>query len=175
MKNKKGFTLLELLVVVLIIGILASIALPQYRMAVTKARVASILPLMRRWYDAMAEYRLQHGDYNINDASALGVSWPTDWKISGSNNLCDDHVECSNDYWYCFANEELSGQVYCDHTTNDGAFAIVLFQPDEPLYKKCQGKIACYADGEDANKVCKALGGTIVRGTGITWEYVYLL
>ena len=173
-KKSKGFTLIEMLVVVLIIGILAAVALPQYQMAVTKAKVASILPLMRRWKDALQEYKLQHGDYNdlsITDGGAvLGVNWPSDW-IRGNNNSCDDSLECENDYWSdCMANEWPTGYVYCQHKTSDGEFYIQMYQPDDPDYENFRDKITCYADGDEAHKICKALGGKLVGEE--TEEYI---
>ena len=69
MINKKAFTLLELLVVVLIIGILAGIALPQYQQATYKAKYATVLPMVRAVGNAMERYYLLHSTYptRIND------------------------------------------------------------------------------------------------------------
>ncbi len=176
-KKNKGFTLIEMLVVVLIIGILAGIALPQYQMAVTKAKVASILPLMRRWKDAMAEYKLQHGSYlTEDDGAALGVNWPSDWENGWDNNPCNNSRYCTSvNFWdECFANEEGTGSVYCKHWTNDGELSIYMYQPDDPDCEVCRGKIVCCACGEEGNKVCKALGGRTLE-TDFDFDYCYSL
>ena len=126
----KGFTLIEMLVVVLIIGILAGIALPQYRVAVMKAKVATMLPLMRAWKDAYAMWKLQYGEYyeggNGEDgyptAADLGVNWPSDWE-------CDYELEtaCHNDEWDCETNTGDNGDVDC---RND-ALSVRIYQYDD--------------------------------------------
>ena len=165
-KKNKGFTLIEMLVVVLIIGILASVALPQYQMAVTKAKVASILPLMRRWKDALAEYKLQHGNYDDLDyetgGAILGVSWPSDWKQNANSNLiCGDYVSCKDSYWECGVEsnnpEDNGGMISCAH--ND-VFTIHMAPHDNPYFPN---QIICYAESDEGHKICKALGGKITE------------
>lgn len=58
-----GFTLVELLVVVAIIGILASIALPNYQHSLVKARATAVLAEMKSLGTALEAYQLDYNAY----------------------------------------------------------------------------------------------------------------
>ena len=78
---KSGFTLLELLVVVLIIGILATIAIPQYRRAVEKSRGAQVLSLLHTLAQSTQEYYLVKGEYpNSWDELSVDIPWTENQK-----------------------------------------------------------------------------------------------
>lgn len=74
--NRKGFTLLELMVVVIVIGILASIAIPQFLRAAEKGRMAEGLGLLGVLRGAEVRYYAEHADWTATEGD-LDVDYTT--------------------------------------------------------------------------------------------------
>ena len=63
MKAKKGFTLIELMIVVVIIGILSAIAIPKYSDVTESARYAACRSNLRNIVGAINLYVAENGEY----------------------------------------------------------------------------------------------------------------
>ncbi|ENX8797729.1 pilin [Neisseria gonorrhoeae] len=77
---QKGFTLIELMIVIAIVGILAAVALPAYQDYTARAQVSEAILLAEGQKSAVTEYYLNHGIWPKDNASAGVASSPTDIK-----------------------------------------------------------------------------------------------
>ncbi len=73
MKKQQGFTLIELMIVVAIIGILAAIAIPAYKDYTIRAQVSEGLSLASGAKAAVSEYYMDRGVFPITNDEA-GIS-----------------------------------------------------------------------------------------------------
>jgi general secretion pathway protein G len=62
-QNRKGFTLIEILIVVIILGILAAIVIPQFTNASKEAKQSSLVTMVQSLRSQIALFKLQHNDY----------------------------------------------------------------------------------------------------------------
>lgn len=74
MLAKKGFTLVELMVVIVIIGILAALAIPRFMQATSKAKASEIKPILKQVYTLQESYMQEANAYGLPDE--IGFATP---------------------------------------------------------------------------------------------------
>ncbi|HFC3473705.1 TPA: pilin, partial [Neisseria gonorrhoeae] len=67
---QKGFTLIELMIVIAIVGILAAVALPAYQDYTARAQVSEAILLAEGQKSAVTEYYLNNGEWPKDNTSA---------------------------------------------------------------------------------------------------------
>ncbi|EPT3388382.1 pilin [Neisseria gonorrhoeae] len=67
---QKGFTLIELMIVIAIVGILAAVALPAYQDYTARAQVSEAILLAEGQKSAVTEYYLNNGEWPANNGDA---------------------------------------------------------------------------------------------------------
>ena len=74
--RQKGFTLIELMIVVVIIGILAALAIPRFMQATVKAKESEAKTILKQIYTLERTYRQEQGTYVANLVT-IGFDVPT--------------------------------------------------------------------------------------------------
>lgn len=154
--NNRAFTLIELLVVVLIIGILSSIALPQYQKAVEKSRAAEALILVRNIADANRRYYMANGEYTWDLADL-------DIEITGGDSTYGNMArKQSKTFQYgarATSKTDTTGVIgIANRLPADSYYSLRIFSDKAGIY--CRGYVS---EGED---MCKRLSGTTTKVDG---------
>jgi general secretion pathway protein G len=87
-RTRTGFTLIEILIVVVILGILAAVVIPQFTNAADDASVASARTQLQTMRSQIELYRAQNGSYPTADGSVAG----SDADSNGAQDHWDDLI-----------------------------------------------------------------------------------
>jgi general secretion pathway protein G len=101
MKATRGFTLVEILIVVVILGILAAIVVPQFTQASTEAKMNSLCSNLQSLRSQIELYKVQH-----NDLPPLADTFSNQMTLTTTIGTVENHGEAStskqrsDDYQY---------------------------------------------------------------------------
>ena len=152
-KERGGFTLVELLVVVLIIGILAAVALPQYNKAVNKSRTVQALTLLKSLKDAQEVFFMENNTYT-NDISELDIDIP-------ASLIFTDAPDENKPNQYMFRCKELRTCQAKAANPNLPHLEYHMAHVGERNYQALLGKFWCWVSADKtelAQSICKSMG-----------------
>jgi prepilin-type N-terminal cleavage/methylation domain-containing protein len=156
--NKKAFTLIEMLVVVLIIGILAAIALPKYFHAVEKSRFATVWSTVKTIKEAQERYYMINSSYTAN-FDDLDISLPSSASVVNYQDWSTADID--GKFRYALERILISGS-----TMKDGKYYLQyqLVYANSSAWSGSPNAIMCIAwdiSGETGKSICQELGGKL--------------
>ena len=180
-KTARAFTLMELLVVVLIIGVLAAVAVPQYKKAVLKSRFIQLKTMAESIVKAEEVYYLANGDYT-NQFEDLDI------EMSGSDmKLNNVHPGRKADWGECvlFVNSKVHPNssdkyAFIQCIDQENALGYERFfdwgRPEERGMRKCHDLTRDTTSVQ--HKLCAAETGTDIyaedsNGRDLSYAFIY--
>jgi prepilin-type N-terminal cleavage/methylation domain-containing protein len=85
LRNSKGFTLIELMIVVVIIGILAALAIPRFTQASARAKEKEADGILKQVYTLENAYFANNGAWATTDAQLQTVGWDSNTTLGLKN------------------------------------------------------------------------------------------
>ena len=137
MRKSKGFTLLELIIVIIVIGILAAMAMPQFMRVTERGRIAKALGHLELIRKAQGMYHIEQSEYgsltNIASASLGGLpevgainTNDSDWTytVTGPSSTVFTAVATRDSCGYkaCVINITQAGTIGGDHPGATGTW-----------------------------------------------------
>ncbi len=140
MKNKQAFTLIEMLTVVLIVGILTAVALPQYSRAIKKSRATEAIAMLRTIHDSGERLAASFGYRNFESIpSTKAVFSRMDMFDSSTISCSFEDTTMTCEHYKYFLNPE---EDYITAQSIDGKTDFYLSRQDIP-------QITCYSEIAD--------------------------
>lgn len=150
--NKKGFTLMELVVVVLLIGILSAIALPQYQRALERSRVSEALTMLGNISTAERMYYMQSDEFTTNFADLM-LKIPVKPKAGDDANNYSSGTGQSFDYDITDCTDQ---ECMIKAQRNTGKYEIRLAGIDN---EGSSGTRSCHSSDAFGIKICRIVCG----------------